>query len=1389
MTKRVILTIGLSILFLAIFADYTVDFEGAGETKTGYASASVTLSGLSWNMTEALIGTDADEWKNGDRSARFRGYGTSAMTMLANKTNGIGTISFLYCRYKTDAQMDWKVEYSTNNGTTWIQAGEVFTAAASDEPQTFSHTLNISGDARIRIKRATESGTSNRRLNIDDIVLSDYTPAAPLLTLNPQSLSGLEYELSQGPSAAQSYTLSGSTLNPASGTITISGAPSFEYSLDNSSFSGSLPISYTGAAVSKTIYVRLKSGLAGGVYNEDASHAGGGATAYLALNGAVTSTTLGFIESYTQDFSGFTSLETLPFGWSLSDTYSYKGDFGTGSDGGLRGNGVFGIQLTSSAPNNNLTATLTFNNQSGAAITNLNISYMGRVARNDQSGTPKWIVKVNGNPVEALEYSTAGGINELKSANVGSLNIAPGASFTISLFTTSTGTSGVRRQIGLSDLLITTGGSVPNPQILVTGSLSPFSTQLNTPSASQSYRLNGLELEYNILISAPSGFELSADDTSFYPTLDLAPDFDGAIYVRMSGENSGTFGGNIVHTSLGAADLPLSVYGTVSGGGGGGLASDLLISEYLEGSSNNKALEIFNGTGQTVELSDYRVILFSNGASTASNTLNLSGSLGHGEVLVLAHSQASNDIKALADATNSTVCSFNGNDAIALYKVSTAAYVDIFGVIGNNPGTAWTADGGYTTVDKTLVRKSSVSSGVTQNPSGTGAGAFITLAGEWDLYDRDDISHLGSHDFNGETQEVTAPTLQASNIVCYPANDVVSLEWTPGNGSRRVVMINISNDFSVPADGSEPTANPVYSGIGAQVVFNGGTQIVEGSPFNGCTVEGLSPASTYWFRVYEYNGAGSQTKYLATVAENNPISTQTTNVDNTGYYAGITGYGASLKSNLHTLLRQTHTTRFSYSALLTQIPYVDQDPANPNNIIELYTGWSIPASHSGGGTTQWNREHTWSKSHGNFGESAPAGTDLHHMRPCDSTVNSAKGNKDFDEGGNPYTDASPYPGYSGATGCNTSTHSWEPRDEDKGDVARMMMYMAIRYEATDTSYDLELVDYVNTAPSDQPYYGKLSTLLAWHVQDPPDARERMRNDRIFERQGNRNPFIDNPLYAQQIWSPVPTFASSLSQTSFVANWSAPISATRYYLQVATDSLFTSLVSGYTNYDAALNTSKSITGLSYSNTYYYRLRSYFGSGYSMYSPWMAVNLPAPGGTASLSAPLTIYEYDLDGCQIQVNLSNTSFETTLSPAGFTLLNAPSGLAIQSVQYTSPSTAILTLGFDDSDFDENHLLQVVIDASQINQSAAITSTSLTLIAYIETPLVIGIMDGSIRLDIVDVENASSYVIFNSMEPYGAYQVISSQGIFDPALPTRWIQTAAPGLRSFYKAAAIKD
>lgn len=171
-----------------------------------------------------------------------------------------------------------------------------------------------------------------------------------------------------------------------------------------------------------------------------------------------------------------------------------------------------------------------------------------------------------------------------------------------------------------------------------------------------------------------------------------------------------------------------------------GPATDLFFSEYLEGSSSNRALEIFNGTGAEVDLSDYRVEYFSGWSSSPTYTLTLSGILADGETQVIAHPSSFPNILTRANVTSSSVTSFDGNDQLALKKLSTASYVDIIGRIGTDPGFYW-GTGTLVTKDRTLVRKSTVTGGVTSNP----ASGFPTLATEWDSYYLNSYSRLGSH--------------------------------------------------------------------------------------------------------------------------------------------------------------------------------------------------------------------------------------------------------------------------------------------------------------------------------------------------------------------------------------------------------------------------------------------------------------------------------------------------------------------------------------------------------------------------------------------------------------------------------------------------------------------
>ncbi len=236
------------------------------------------------------------------------------------------------------------------------------------------------------------------------------------------------------------------------------------------------------------------------------------------------------------------------------------------------------------------------------------------------------------------------------------------------------------------------------------------------------------------------------------------------------------------------------------------------------------------------------------------------------------------------------------------------------------------------------------------------------------------------------------------------------------------------------------------------------------------------------------------------------------------YYASIdpNATGSELKFELHNLIKGH--IEYPYSSSSTDVWDIvmdaDEDPDNSNNVILIYTGRSQDKSFNSstsGSSDAWNREHVWAKSRGDFGTDPGPGTDCHHLKPADASMNSTRSNKDFDNGGTQVNDGGT------PTDCYTDADSWEPRDEVKGDVARMIFYMAVRYEGEKGEPDLHIVDYTEENPDKDPQIGKLSTLLEWNQDDPVDAFELHRNDVVYSYQQNRNPFIDHPEWVDEIW--------------------------------------------------------------------------------------------------------------------------------------------------------------------------------------------------------------------------------------------------------------------------------
>ncbi|NOU59346.1 hypothetical protein ELS83_05915, partial [Marinifilum sp. JC070] len=207
-------------------------------------------------------------------------------------------------------------------------------------------------------------------------------------------------------------------------------------------------------------------------------------------------------------------------------------------------------------------------------------------------------------------------------------------------------------------------------------------------------------------------------------------------------------------------------------------------------------------------------------------------------------------------------------------------------------------------------------------------------------------------------------------------------------------------------------------------------------------------------------------------------------VDYYGEAVGLTG--SVLRAKIHDII-EAGSLQLSYSSVWDMCEDGDENPKNASQVWQMYIEEGIAKSAHVSGSTGWNREHTWAKSHGGFGTANGPGTDGHHLRATDAQENSNRGSRDF---------GNDSPGYT-------------PPKSARGDVARMIFYMATRWEMT--------VDDQCKSSESAARHGKLSHLLEWHEEDPVDPYEVRRNNVIFGYQKNRNPFVDHPELVQYIF--------------------------------------------------------------------------------------------------------------------------------------------------------------------------------------------------------------------------------------------------------------------------------
>jgi hypothetical protein len=221
--------------------------------------------------------------------------------------------------------------------------------------------------------------------------------------------------------------------------------------------------------------------------------------------------------------------------------------------------------------------------------------------------------------------------------------------------------------------------------------------------------------------------------------------------------------------------------------------SDLFFSEYVEGSSNNKYLEIYNPTNTSINLANYQVRLYSNGSGTVSNTVTLDGTLTPGGVYIMAHNLAT-IYSGTINSSNSSVMTFNGDDAIELFNTVTSSTIDIIGRIGEDPGAAWTG-GGLSTENRTLIRNATVTTGVLINPSS----GFPTLTTEWTGLAIDNVSNLGTHNASScISNNLTISALSSLNYsVSCTTNDAGTIDYSYSGtfNSGNTLTLQLSDPF------------------------------------------------------------------------------------------------------------------------------------------------------------------------------------------------------------------------------------------------------------------------------------------------------------------------------------------------------------------------------------------------------------------------------------------------------------------------------------------------------------------------------------------------------------------------------------------------------------------
>lgn len=520
------------------------------------------------------------------------------------------------------------------------------------------------------------------------------------------------------------------------------------------------------------------------------------------------------------------------------------------------------------------------------------------------------------------------------------------------------------------------------------------------------------------------------------------------------------------------------------------------------GTDTGERIEVMGPSG--TNLSGWSIVAYDGSARTSYATYNLSGTL-------------TNQCGGYGTATVTATGLQNGApDGFALINASGAvvqflSYEGTFTASGGAANGRASSDVGRSETADTPTGQSLQLSG-----SGTQYSNFVWNAPRTSSFGSCNSGQTPTGSGGGGTD--AAPTVSSLN----PAAGSVSVAVNSNITVTFSEAVSVSGSWFGLSCSASGNKTATVSGTGTSRTLNPNTDF---AALETCTLT-INAAN-----VVDTDGTPTA------MASNYTATLKMAGASSSYYSSANTSSASALRSSLHNIIDDS--TKVSYDGIWAIIAQAEQDPMNSSNVLEVYKNASYVKAT--GGNNNYNREHVWPKSLGfpNDGSTNYPYTDAHHLFASDISYNSTRGNKYF---GNCSSGCTEYPttrnfNQGGGTGTYPGNSNWsnasvyETWKNRKGDVARAIFYMDIRYEGGTHGVtgvaepDLRLTDNASLITASNgnasvAYMGLLSTLIQWHDADPVDDREVLRNQIVQGKQGNRNPFIDNPQWVKCIYQSV-----------------------------------------------------------------------------------------------------------------------------------------------------------------------------------------------------------------------------------------------------------------------------